>query len=181
MNKNSKKIALISIMSGLALVLYFFEISLGFLFPAAPFLKMDFSDIPAVFTGIALGPIPGVLVQLIKNILHAIFMTKEPMLSGEIGNFVAGVLFILPVVILARKNYKKYIIPSLLCGTILMTLAMCFVNYFITLPLYGIPVSARIPMIISAFLPFNLLKGCILSIVVYLLFPKLQSTIRSFS
>ena len=174
----TRAIAMISIMSAIAFVLYYFEISVGFLFPTAAFLKIDFSDIPAVFVGVVLGPLAGIAVEGIKNILHLIFITKEVAASGEIGNFVSGVLFIVPIIVALNTNDKKKVIVAMVLGSIFMTIAMCFVNYFITLPLYGIPAEGRIPLLMSAFIPFNLLKGAILSVVIYVLWRNLANTIE---
>ena len=173
----TRTLAIISIMSAIAFVLYYFELSVGFLFPTAAFLKIDFSDVPAVFAGAVLGPLAGIAVEGIKNILHLIFITKEAAASGEIGNFVSGVLFIVPIILAINTNSKKKVLIAMVLGSVFMTIAMCFVNYFITLPLYGIPATARIPLLISSFIPFNLLKGAILSIVIYILWRNLANTI----
>lgn len=178
---NTRVYALVGIMSGLAFALYFFEIPFGFLFPAAPFLKFEFSDIPAILTGIAAGPAAGVLVQFLKNVLHAMFLMKEPIYSGEIANFAASVALMLPIVILYRKDDKKYKWLSGLVGTILMTILMMFVNYFITFNLYGLPpgFNYRMTLILSTFTPFNLLKGALITIVYVLLYPKLRPAIAN--
>lgn len=178
--KNTKLMTLVGIMSALAFVLYLIEIPVGFLFPAAPFLKMDFSDIPAILLSIPFGPIPGILVELFKNILHFFFKSDTPAASGEIANFFAGIAYFLPLsifVYLKRGNgsYKLNIKQSgffLILGTIAMAVVMMIINYFITLPLYGIPAADRWTFI-NAITPFNLLKGVLLMIVTILLYPRL--------
>ena len=57
----------VAMLSAVALVLYLLEFPL---LPAATYLKMDFSDIPAVFGGVLFGPAYGVLIELIKNLLE---------------------------------------------------------------------------------------------------------------
>ncbi|NLA78308.1 MAG: ECF transporter S component [Erysipelothrix sp.] len=177
--QNIRVFSLVGIMSGLAFALYFFEIPFGFLFPAAPFLKFEFSDIPAILTGIAAGPTAGVMVQLLKNILHAMFLMKEPIYSGEIANFAASVALMLPIVILYRYDDKKFKWISGIIGTVLMTVVMMFVNYFITFNLFGLPqgFNYRMGLILSTFTPFNLLKGTIITIVYVILYPKLKPII----
>jgi len=180
MKKNSTKlITLLGVMTALAYILYFLELPVGFIFPTAPFLKIDFSDIPAIMVGLSAGPIAGIVVELFKNILHAIFMTKEPGFSGEIANFAAGISYLIPVVLLSRKSFraKKYI-PAMILGTICLVITMSFVNYFITLPLYGITDSViKLSMISTTFAPFNLIKGVVISIVTVLLYPRLRSSL----
>lgn len=177
--QNTRVLALIGIMSGLAFALYFLEVPFGFLFPAAPYLKVEFSDIPAILTGIAAGPVAGIIVQFLKNILHAMFIMKEPAFSGEIANFAASVSLMLPIVLLYRKDEKKYKWISGFIGTIIMTIVMVFVNYFITFNLYGLPAgfSYRMGLILTTFTPFNLLKGTLVTVVYVLLYPKLKPSL----
>ena len=37
---------------------------------APPFMKVDLADVPALIGGFSMGPLYGVLIQLIKNILN---------------------------------------------------------------------------------------------------------------
>lgn len=172
--------ALIGIMTGLAFALYYLEVPVALLFPAAPFLKIDFSDVPAILTGIALGPVGGILVQLFKNILHLLLISKEPAASGEIANFFAGVALMLPILLAYRKNPKKFGWLGIAIGTILATIIMVAVNLYITFPLYGIPEEIRWNLIYTTFTPFNLLKGAIVGLVFALLYPKLRTVIERF-
>ena len=172
--------ALIGIMTGLAFALYYLELPVAFLFPAAPFLKIDFSDIPAILTGVALGPIGGILVQLFKNILHLLLISKEPAASGEIANFFAGVALMLPIIYAYRTNPKKFGWAGIAVGTVLATIIMIIVNLYITFPLYGIPEEIRWNLINTTFTPFNLLKGVLVGVVYALLYPKLRTVIERF-
>ncbi len=177
---NTRVLSLIGIMSGLAFVLYFLELPVAFLFPAAPYLKIDFSDVPAILTGIAAGPAAGVFVQFIKNVLHAMFIMKEPAFSGEVANFASSVALMLPIVILYRKDERKYKWISGIIGTLLMTVVMVFVNYFITFNLFGLPpgFEFRMGLILRIFTPFNLLKGTLITVVYVLLYPKIKPMIQ---
>lgn len=175
--KNTKQISLIGIMTSLAFVLYLIEIPMAFLFPAAPFLKMDFSDIPAILLALAHGPWVGILVELFKNILHFIFRSNTPAASGEIANFFAGIAFFLPYSFYYHRNKAnaqlKHLFIFLGIGTLLLVLVMIAVNYFITLPLYGIPVDQRWGFI-NAITPFNIFKGIVLTLTTALLYPRLK-------
>lgn len=172
---------LIGIMTSLAFVLYLIEIPVGFLFPSAPFLKIDFSDMPAILMSMAYGPISGILIELFKNILHVMFKSETPAASGEIANFFAGSAYFLPLSIylwVSRKksNFKlnpKMSLFYLVLGTLALTLVMMLINYTITLPLYGIPAEQRWSFI-NAITPFNLFKGVLLSIVTLMLYPRLS-------
>ena len=180
--KNTKQLSLIGIMTSLAFVLYLIEIPMAFLFPAAPFLKMDFSDVPAILLALAQGPFVGILVELFKNILHFIFRSNTPAASGEIANFFAGIAFFLPYAIFYKYNRSKanlkHLVIYLSIGTALLALVMIVVNYFITLPLYGIPVDPRWGFI-ETITPFNILKGVLLTISTGLLYPRLKKFLNA--
>lgn len=180
--KNTRLIALIGIMSALSFILYLIEIPVGFLFPAAPFLQIDFSDLPPIFMGMAYGPLSGVVVALMKNILHFVFKSQTPAASGEIANFFASIAFLLPVAIYMHKQTSLSLKSALLffsIGTGLLVFVMIWINFNITLPLYGINDTAAKWGFVNAITPFNVFKGGLLSLITYILYPRLAKFIRS--
>ncbi|HHW31032.1 MAG TPA: ECF transporter S component [Clostridiaceae bacterium] len=181
-NRKTNIVVLVGVLSALAFVLYFLEFPLAFLFPA--FLKIDFSDVPAILGGIAAGPLVGTAIELIKNILHFLLISKEPMASGEIANFFAGTSFLIPVAIMIRSREKfskwPYFILPYVVATLISTTIINIINYFVTLPLYGLESEARLPMIISSLIPFNILKGILVSAVTILLYSKLKGFISKY-
>lgn len=175
-SKRTKFITIVGVMSALAFILYYLEFPISFLFP--PFLKIDFSDVPAILAGIAGGPIVGIAVEFIKNLLHLLIISKEPAASGEIANFCAGVSFMLPVLAILRSSSKFSAIPYI-AGSVVGTIVINIVNYFVTLPLYGMTAPAqRFGFIFSAGIPFNLTKWIMVSIVVAVLYNRIQAPIR---
>jgi len=180
MNKRVKMIALIGIMSAFSFVLYAFEISIGFIIPSAAFLKIDFSDIPVFLTALSVGPWAGILVAIFKNIFH-IAITKEPALSGEIANLFASIAFLLPLCFFRKKNKNKLIlILSILISIVSVTLTLAIVNYYITLPIYGIEESIRLPMIYTTFIPYNIVRGVIMGTVLYIIYPRLRNILQKY-
>lgn len=178
--KNTRLLTLIGIMTALSFVLYLIEIPVGFLFPSAPFLQIDFSDVPAILLSIAYGPVVGIVVSLFKNVLHFIFKSQTPAASGEIANFFAGVAYFLPISLYYyfNKNTKNFDlvrnIVLLAIGTLLMVLVMMWINFYITLPLYGINGVAEKWAFVNSITPFNILKGTLLAIVTLLIYPRLS-------
>ncbi len=170
-NPSTRKIVLVALMSAISIVLYAFEIPMPF--PGASYLKFDLSDVPAVVTGIVAGPLYGIAVELVKNIIHAFTMSKEGIV-GEFANFAYGFCFVLPVAFL----YKKKGIRSLLgfgLSILVSTVAMYFINLYITFPLYypnGFDATVT-RLLLTAFTPFNLVKGVIVSISVFLVMKSL--------
>lgn len=176
--KSTKFIVMVGILSGLAFVLYFLEFPLAFLFPS--FLKIDFSDLPAIFGGLAGGPIAGIAVELIKNILHFLLISKEPMASGEIANFCAGLGFMIPLLLLIGKSRERAFSPiPYVMGTIAATVTINVINYFVTLPLYGMAEHAqKIAFIYTAGLPFNIVKWILVSIATVVIYARVRGPIQ---
>ena len=178
--KNTKILTLIGIMTALSFVLYLIEIPVGFLFPSAPFLQIDFSDVPAILLSIAYGPFSGVIIGLFKNVLHFIFKSQTPAASGEIANLFAGIAYFLPISLYYsfNKKHKTFRLATnivlLTVGTVLMVLVMIWINFNITLPLYGFSGNAEKWAFVNAITPFNIFKGMLMAIVTLLIYPRLS-------
>ncbi len=183
MKNNLRLLTLISMLIALSYLLMFIEFPIPALFP--PYLKIDPSDIPALFAGLFIGPVPAVIIELIKNILHGLFSPKDPNFSGEIANFFFGIGFILPVSLFAwmlRHKFKSWsntkfmirFLPAFAIGTLVATFVMALVNYYFAFPLYGMNGHAvKIAGIISV-TPFNLFKGTLITIAAYALYSPLK-------
>jgi len=183
-NKKLRKMIVVAMLGSIATILMQFNFPL----PALPgFLKFDFSEIPAVLAIMTLGPVAGITVEAIKNIMHWFFSgspTGVPV--GEIANFTTGVLFILPIYFIFNKyRNTKGLTIGLIAGTGAMAFGMSFLNYVVFLPMYTYflnmpPVTgdALYTMIILGILPFNILKGVILATLSILLFNKMKQWIE---
>lgn len=176
-----KNLVTIGMLSAIAYVLMLLKFPI---LPAFSFLKLDFSDIPALLAVLIFGPGAGILVELIKNILdYAMTGSETGVPVGHLSNFAAGIIFILPVYYIYQKlKSKKGMIIALVLGTVIMSLAMSVLNYFLVLPAYtwflGMPemsTSAMREMIVMGILPFNLIKGALTSVLFVVLFEKLYS------
>jgi riboflavin transporter FmnP len=179
----------ISILGAFAFLIMLIEFPIPFF---AGFLQMDFSDVPALIGGFAMGPWAGVAIELVKNILHAMFK-NETALIGETANFITGSLLVLGACTIysSRKNLKTAI-TGLVIGTLLMATVMSIVNYYVIIPLYvkvlHFPMDAIIGMgsavnssivdlktlVALSVLPFNLFKGIVVSLVTLLLYKRLS-------
>jgi len=155
-------------------------------FPLPPFphfLLVDFSDIPALVAALLYGPLAGVSVELLKNVLNYFLVgsaTGVPI--GQLANFTAGVAFLLPVSYIYRKAAsKKGMFLGLAAGTAAMALVMSVLNYYVFLPAYTLFLGAPAmsapetkALVISAILPFNAAKGGLMAVVFMLLFLRLR-------
>ncbi|HHY74746.1 MAG TPA: ECF transporter S component [Bacillus bacterium] len=189
MNKSSQKIrqtVTVAVLSSIAYLL----MMLNFPLPGLPpFLKIDFSEVPALLATIVFGPVAGITVEAIKNILHYIIqgaMTGVPI--DQAANFVAGLLFILPASFLYKRIHStKGLTIGLLIGTITMTIMMSILNYFLILPAYTFFLNAPAMssaeakgLIVVGIMPFNLIKGIVITLLFTVLFAKLKPWLRTY-
>lgn len=174
-----RQLVSIAMLSSIAYILMFLN------FPVPPFpafLKIDFSDIPALIGALIFGPSAGVLIELMKNILDYFIKGSETGVPvGHIANFLAGLLYILPTYYFYKKmKTKTGMTIALVLGTILMSVCMSVLNYFVILPAYtyflNMPAMSGPEIrqyIVASILPFNFIKGIAMSVVFMLLFAKM--------
>ncbi len=133
-NSNLRKLTVTAMLSAVAAVLMFLDFSL----PVIPsFVKMDVSELPALLAAFALGPVPGVAVCLVKNLLNLVFHGSTGGI-GELCNFLLGAAFVGTASFLyrRRKSRRTAILASLL-GAAVMAAISVPVNYFISYPVYA--------------------------------------------
>lgn len=191
---NARTIAQIGMLGAVALVLMLFEIPLPF---APSFYKIDFSEVPVLIGSFAMGPVAGVLIELVKILLKLLTKGSTTAGVGDVANFLIGISFCLPAAFIYRKMHsKKGAIIGMAAGTIFMTLVGCFLNAYVLLPTYAkafqMPIDALVAMgtavnghitslftfVAFAVAPFNLLKGILVSLVVALIYKKISPLLK---
>ena len=131
--KGVRYITVTAMLSAVAYVLMFIDFPIPFLIPS--FIQMDISELPALIGAFSMGPVCGVLVCLVKNLLH-LFITSTGGV-GELANFLMGVVFVMPAgIIYDMKKSKKNAMNGALLGAVLMGLISIPINYFLTYPMY---------------------------------------------
>lgn len=125
-------IAIIGILSAISYILMWLEVPAPLM---PPFIKFDFSDFPALLAAFGLGPIAGILVELIKNVLHS--FSSGSFAVGELSNFILGASFVgvAGLVYQKKKNKKGAVLASLL-GAMTMALISYPSNLFVVYPFY---------------------------------------------
>lgn len=174
-------------LSVVAYILMIIEVPVMF-FPA--FLTIDLSDIPALIAGFALGPIGGIIVEFIKNVLH--LMTKSSTGGvGELANFLVGTALVVPAAISYKvSRTRRAAFMGMALGVAVMGIVGALANYFILLPFYAkvMPLEQIIEwsaaangaikdmktLILYAIIPFNLLKGAIVVIITGVIYKKIS-------
>ncbi|MBR1470503.1 MAG: ECF transporter S component [Lachnospiraceae bacterium] len=183
---NVRNLTVVAMLSAISFILMSLDFPIPMLIPG--FIKMDFSELPALLGSFALGPAAGVSICLIKNLLH-LFQTSTAG-TGELCNFLLGTLFVLPAgLIYHHKKTRKGAIAGALAGTVVMAVLSVFVNAYIAYPayvkFYGMPMEAIIgayqsinpkvnglwACLIMFNVPFNLVK-CLCSVIITMLIYK---------
>lgn len=192
-NSNTFKIRNLTVtamLSAVAFILMYLEIAI----PIIPsFIKFDFSDLPAVVAAFSLGPVYGVLVCLIKNVLHLAF--SQSMFVGELSNFILGAVFAFTAgMIYFRNKSKKSALIGGIVGAIVMGVVSIISNYFVVYPVYynfmpeevilGM-YQAILPGMKSIFqclicfnLPFTIVKGLIAVFITMLIYKPLSPLLK---
>lgn len=179
----------IAMLGAIAVVLMMFEIPLGF---APSFYKLDFSEVPVLLGAFSMGPVAGVLIELIKILLNLLINGTYTAGVGEFANFGIGCALVVPAgIIYKRKASRTNAVIGLVIGTIVMAIVGGAFNAYVLIPLYSkamMPMDVIISMgnqinpnitglttfIMFAVVPFNLVKGVIVSIMTVLLYKYLR-------
>jgi len=202
-NMAVKTIALTGIMAALSTILRFLEFPL--LFMAPEFLKFDFSDLPALITAFTVGPVYGVIVEAIKNIIM-LPMTKT-VYVGELANFTIGSIFVFSAGLIYKiKPTRKTALVGMLSGTAIFTVSAAFINYFFMIPFFAelfikdpsMDIQQKTAVIVSMFtavfpfikdlfsavlfsiVPFNILKGIVISTITFIVYKKISLVFKKY-
>lgn len=168
---------------------------LSFSVPLMPsFIKMDFSELPALIASFALGPTSGILVCLIKNLINVIMTTTGGV--GELCNFLMGVCLVLPAGLLYRVHRtRRAALLASVAGSAVMALISVPLNYFVTYPIYArmrpleailslyhaiLPNAGGLLSCLLIFnLPFTLVKGLLDTLLAFLIYKPVVRALRA--
>ena len=182
--------AMLGALSGLLMLI---EFPLGFIAPS--FYKLDLSEIPVMIGTFAFGPIQGVVIEAVKIIIKLILKGTSTGFVGDLANFIIGCAMVIPAgIIYKRKKTKKSAVIGMIVSTLVMAVVGVFLNAYVMIPMYSafMPIEqiveagkAIIPWVSSTFtfclfcvLPFNLIKGIIVSVVVAIIYKPLSRLIH---
>ncbi len=174
----TKRIAGIAVFAALSFVVSFLEFPI---FPAASFLKLDFSSVFTLLAGFIYGPVSGIAVCAVKELLC---VTKSSTLGiGEVANFVVTVCFMLiPAITYKFKKGFGTVAITLAAGCVLEIVAALIANRFINFPLYeqflGVTAAEAFAILWPYIVLFNLIKTVAVSIITILLYKKVSSLIK---
>ena len=178
------------LLGAMAVILYYIEI------PVVAFYKLDVSTLPAILAGFAMGPMQGMAVIVIKNLVH--MLGTSTACVGELADILmSGAFVVTASLFYRRRKTRRGALEAMLLGIAAMTVAGVLVNYFILIPAYqtlmNLPLEAiigmgqaAVPAVDSALklvllitAPFNVLKGGVLSALTYLLYKRVSPLLHS--
>ena len=179
--------AVIGMLSAIAFVLEVQSISLPFL---PDLLKLDLSDLPALIGALAIGPVQGMLVCLIKNLFHLLCTTTGGV--GEFCHFLLGAVFVgITGGFYKRVGGRKAAVTGGVIAAILVSGLSAVLNYYLVYPVYmevmGIPEHVVLAMyqvldpdirnlqeaLIKVNMPFTFLKEFFSVLLVFVLYKRM--------
>ena len=184
-----RNLAVTGMLSAVGCVLMMLDFPLPMLIPG--FVKMDFSELPALLASFSIGPVAGIAVCLLKNILAAIFHGST-LGIGEVCNFLMGAVFsgVAGLIYQHNKTRKTAVIGALV-GAAAMAIASVPINFFFSYPVYAVAfggmeaiigayqainpnVGSLLGCLIVFNMPFTLVKGLLTAVLAFLVYKPLS-------
>ena len=196
MGDKTHKLTVTALLSAVAFVLMFIEFPIPALIPS--FVKMDLSDLPELLAAFGLGPLYGVAVAFLKNLLHILFKGTSSAFVGELCNFTLGGVFALTAGIIYRlKKTRSGALLGSVAGALCMAIFSVPLNYFIVYPAYEVFYHLPMSVIISMYqailpaadnlikcliifnMPFTFVKGLFCVILCFLVYKPLSPILHN--
>lgn len=191
----TKNVVVMGMFSALAAVLMLFEIPLPFIAPS--FYGLDLAEVPILVGTFALGPVAGVIMEVVKVLIKLVMKPTSTGFVGELANIAIGCSLVVPAgLIYHLKKTKKSAMVGMVIGAIFMAVAGVVINAVVMLPFYSnfmpletiIAAGAAINPAVSNIWtfaiicvgPFNLLKGAVVSVITSLVYKRISVMIHSF-
>ena len=182
----SHKITVTALLSAIAFILQYIELPVFFM---PGFIKFDFSDLPALLAAFSLGPVYGVVTELIKNLIH--LPVSNSAMIGELSNFILGAAFVFTAGLIYKKDRtRKGALLGSIIGAAVMAVVSLPINYYVVYPIYEnfMPLEniigayqAILPRVKTLWqcllvfnVPFTLLKGLVDVLITFLIYKKLS-------
>lgn len=190
-HSRTHKLTVTAMLSTVAFLLMFIEFPIPALIPA--FVKLDISDLPELLAAFSLGPIYGVIVTLLKNVLFSVLHGTSSAYVGELFNFIMGSVFSFTAgFIYQKKKSRKNALIGALVGALLMAVLSVPLNYFVVYPAYVVCYHLPLEAIIGMYqairpstnglleclmvfnMPFTFVKGMIDVALCFLIYKPLS-------
>ncbi|ELC8407627.1 ECF transporter S component [Clostridium perfringens] len=174
---NTNRFIKLSLLSAIAVILMYIDFPV---IPIFPWLKIDLSDVPALMGAFAFGPLAGVIIELMKNLLILIVKGTGTGFVGELANFLVGIALVWPAALVYKKNKtKKTAILGMVLGVLCIEVVGILANVYLLLPAYGMAMSKAELMqyVTVGLIPFNGIKSILVCGITYALYKKVSVSI----
>lgn len=187
---STRALVVTAMLSAVAFVLMFIEFPVPFM---PSFIKLDISDLPPLLGSFALGPIYGVVIELLKNLLHILIKGTSSNYVGELFNFLCGSFMCFSAGIIYHfKRTRMGALTASLVGCTIMAIGSLPLNYFLVYPAYEVFYGLPMPAIIGMYqvilpsvdslldcllifnVPFTFFKGMLDVIICFLIYKPLS-------
>jgi len=169
---STKQLVTMALMCAIAILLSFVEFPI---MPAASFLKLDIALVPSAVVGFAFGAGPGVLVGIVSAVAHGAITGNW---VGCLMNIIVACAFVIPASAIYKRNRTfKGAIIGLVVSTVCLVVAAIVANLVVDPIFYGMPFDAVTALIVPAILPFNIIKGIVVSILTALVYKSISNLI----
>lgn len=182
---STKRFTMTACLAAVAFLLMFIEFPI---MPVVSYLKLDFSDVPVLLGAFIYGPWTGILIAILKCLLHGLTRGFSPVeLLGLFANLCTSVALIIPFNFFWHRDkwsLRKRLLIGTGLSTVVMTALMTIFNYYVLTPAYmkmfnwhpSLPINK---MMLVGVLPFNLIKGVAVGIVFSVVLLHMKAWLKS--
>lgn len=188
----ARRSAYVGVFAAIAAVLMLWEFPLPF---APAFYEIDLSEVPVLICSFSLGPVAGVVCEFVKILIKLVIKGTSTFFVGDFANFVTGCAFVLPATaVYHRFKSKKGALAGMITGTVVLAVFGSLFNAVYLLPtfagMYGMENIYRMStainpamnsvsaIVLMAVVPFNIVKGVVVSLLTYLLYKHIERLFR---
>lgn len=172
---NICRVALLAAMGAILLKLEFP------IFPATPYLKMNFGDFPGLIAGFMLGPLLGCLTQILRVIIFFFIFGTSTGGVGELSNIIGGIMMVLPAALIYKHHRcLKGAFVGMLIGAFCNILSMCAFNLFVFFPMFmpANTFATNVKIVFTWVLAFNTVRCVCNALLTFLLYKRLRKIIE---
>ena len=169
---STKQLVTMALLCAISILLSFVEFPI---MPAASFLKLDIALVPSAVVGFAYGAGPGVLVGIVSAVAHGAISGNW---VGCLMNIIVACAFIIPSSAIYKRNRTfKGAVIGLVVATVCLVVGAIVANLIVDPLFYGMPFDTVAALVVPAILPFNIIKGVVVSVLTALVYKSISNLI----
>ena len=169
---STKQLVTMALMCAIAILLSVVEFPI---IPAASFLKLDIALVPAAVVGFAFGAGPGALVGIVSAVAHGAITGNW---VGCLMNVIVALAYVIPAAVIYKRNRTfKGAVIGLVVSTVCLVAGAIVANLVVDPVFYGMPFDVVAGLVVPAILPFNIIKGVVVSVLTALVYKSVSNLI----